>query len=193
MSTYRGTKEFKSMKLRMSSHSLTNGESTSLLSTPMRYTTARAADALHKLGYMESPKKKLSTDRMAFETMYAIGYTVEVGDANYSLVDSQTDDELIENPNISNEQQLSNLENKNIEMTDQFPNECDPIYQADDVRPESLRNETGFRDMNEVHAVDLVSSGYALGNVGLVHTDSNHTTKYFNNQAIDSALKELNR
>ena len=193
MGVIRSSKAFKRMQLRMASNSLTNGRPTSMLQTPMRHTTNTAASALNQLGYMEEPKSGVSTDQIAYETMNAIGYTVEVGNADYSLVNSQTDDELVENPNISNEQQLASLENEAVEMIDQFPNECDPIYQADDPRPDNMRDIGGFRDMDEVNAIDLVASGHALGNAGLVHTPKNETTKYFNNQSMDSALKGLNR
>lgn len=193
MALKRGSQDFKLMKLRMSGHSFTKGQSTDMLQTPMRYTTNKASAALNKLGYMKEPRDGVSTDQMAYEMMHAIGYTVKVGNPDYSLVNSQTDDELVENPNISNEQQMASLENENVEMTDQFPNECDPIYQPDDSRPESLRENAAFRDLDEVRAIDLVGTGFAFGNLGLLKTKPNQTSRYFNNQDIGSALKTLNR
>jgi hypothetical protein len=72
-----------------------------------------------------------------------------------------------------------------------FPNECDPIYQMDDNLPDSMQEVGNFIPLKMAETLDLVSSGYSIGNVGMQVTPAGTTSRYFNNQQVSSVVKGL--
>jgi len=147
----------------LSSISMSDGKFQSLNGPAKRYTTERASATLQKQGLMPEINMRATTDRMAFEMMHAIGYTVEVGQQNLTLVDDSPD-QIVEvalnytTPSI-------NILEQNISIMQSFPSECDPIYQMDDNLPDSMQQVGDFIPLKMAETLDLVSSGFAFGSV----------------------------
>jgi hypothetical protein len=187
--TNRLSKSFKKKKIALSAISMSDGKFQAIGTTPKRYTTERASATLQKRGLMPETNMRVSTDRMAFEMMHAVGYTVEVGQQNLTLIDGS--------PNKMAEVSLNyttpdmNILEQNINIMQSFPNECDPIYQMDDNLPDSMQQVGNFIPIEMAQTLDLVSSGYSIGNVGMQITPAGNTSRYFNNQEVSNVVKSL--
>lgn len=168
---------------------MSDGKFQSMDTTPKRYVTERASTNLQKRGLMPEINVPASTDRMALEMMHAVGYTVEAGQQDLTLVDNS--------PNKIAEVSLNyttpdmNILEQNLNIMQSFPNECDPIYQMDDNLPDSMQQVGGFISIEMAQTLDLVSSGFSIGNVGMQITSIGSTSRYFNNQEVSSAIKGL--
>lgn len=55
-------------------------------------------------------------------------------DRNFDLVSTQTDEEIIQNPNIQ-DRNLKNMKPKQVSATGKFVNPDDPFYSLDDAQP----------------------------------------------------------
>jgi hypothetical protein len=185
----RQSKSFKKRKITLSAISMSNGKFQALGATPKRYTTERATANLQKRGLMPEINMQPSTDRMAFEMMHAVGYTVEVGQQNLTLVDSSPN-QIVEVALNYTTPDISILE-QNMSIMQSFPNECDPIYQMDDNLPDSMQQVGNFIPIEMAQTLDLVSSGYSIGNVGMQNTPAGNTSRYFNNQEVSAASQSL--
>jgi len=185
----RFSKSFKKNKILLSSISMSEGKFQSLNGTNKRYVTERASATLQKQGLMPEINTNVSTDKIAFEMMHAIGYTVEVGQQNLTLVD--------DSPNQIVEVALNytapsiNILEQNMSIMQSFPSECDPIYQMDDNLPDTMQQTGYFIPLKMAETLDLVSSGFAFGNVGMKVTPIGSTSRYFNNQQVSIAIKSL--
>ena len=106
-------------------------------------------------------------------------------DENYSLLNVQTDDEVIDNPNIPfvvNKDKSAS--DKKVVATDKFPNADDPFYEADTNRPftaistqENITREiTNMKSLKP--AVDLINlnqsvdSGLQLKQMSVIPTQT---------------------
>ena len=183
------SQRFKKKKILLSSISMSDGEFHSMDTAPKRYVTERASGNLQKRGLMPEINMQASTDRVAFEMLHAVGYTVEVGQQDLTLVDNS--------PNKIAEVSLNyttpdmNILEQNLNIMQSFPNECDPIYQMDDKLPDSMQQVGNFIPVEMAQTLDLVSSGFSIGNVGMQITPIRTTSRYFNNQEVSRAIKEL--
>ena len=106
-------------------------------------------------------------------------------DENYSLLNVQTDDEVIDNPNIPfvvNKDKSTS--DKKVAATDKFPNADDPFYEADTNKPftaistqENITREiTNMKSLKP--AVDLINlnqsvdSGLQLKQMSVIPTQT---------------------
>ena len=70
------------------------------------------------------------------EGLQKVGNVCQEMDENYSLIDAQTDNEVIDNPNIPFViGKDKSAQDKKIKATDKFPNASDPFYDADSNVP----------------------------------------------------------
>tara|TARA_R110002074_G_scaffold253452_4_gene425524 strand:- start:96 stop:680 length:585 start_codon:yes stop_codon:yes gene_type:complete len=188
----RRSKQFKRNKIAMSSLSLSNGEFKPLGVTPKRYAIERASDNLRMRGYMPEKTVKPTTDRMAFEMMHAIGYTIEVGQQDLTLIDETPEEPQLFETNYTATEEGMNMVTQNIDMLKSFANQNDPIYQTDDNPPFSLQTQGNFIPLGVAETLDLVSSGRVLGSTGMRPTKLLQTSRYFNNQEVSQTAKRMN-
>ena len=186
----RFSKGFKKNKVMLSSISLSNGKFRASSLTNKRYATESAVQNLQIRGLMPEHNGQPTTDRMAYEMMHALGYTIETQQENLSLIEEN-------NITIEHENNYTfptmNMVTKNISMIESFPNECDSIYQADENPPDSLQRVGDVIPIAVAETLDLVSSGFAIACGGMQNTKIGSTTRYFNNQEVGEALKKVRR
>lgn len=117
---------------------------------------------LSRKGLTERMNPQLSVDYVSQAILQTYGCSLASGVENktdYSLIETQTDTEEIQNENIFDSNAYSNLKNKNIEALDKFPNKDDPFYDLDDGLTQKLqqeRNRTMKR--SEPDLVELVAA-----------------------------------
>ena len=187
--TNRLSKSFKKKKIALSAISMSDGKFQVIGTAPKRYTAERASATLQKRGLMPETNMRVSTDRMAFEMMHAVGYTVEVSQQNLTLIDDSPD--KVSEVSLNYTTPDMNILEQTINIMQSFPNECDPIYQMDDNLPDSMQEVGNFIPLKMAETLDLVSSGYSIGNVGMQITPAGNTSRYFNNQEVSNVVKSL--
>ena len=188
----RSSKNFKYIKIMASAITMSNGKlEPSAMITPKRAGSTRASATLQKMGYMPEITEKVSTDRLAFEMLHAIGYTVEVGQQNLTLVDNSPN--KLEEISLNYTTPDMNILEQNLNIMQSFPNECDPIYQMDDNLPDSMQQVGNFIPLQTAQTLDLVGTGYVFGALGLSQTPVGQTSRYFNNKDVSTALKRIKR
>ena len=140
--------------------------------------------------------------------MHAIGYTIEVGEENETLLAS---DGLMSHHEYS-EGLMSHHEysegimsqtggqgypimilEQNMDIMASFPNTHDPIYQMDDNLPTSLQSSTLYISRKMAETLDLVTSVATLGTHGLSPSRVGQTSRYFNNTEVAAAARGLKR
>jgi hypothetical protein len=189
----RSSKQFKKTKVAMSSLSLSNNRFQPLGITPKRYKIERASDNLRMRGFMPQKTVNPTTDRMAFEMMHAIGYTIEVGQQDLTLIDESPEKPQLFETNYTAPAKEMNMVTQNIAMTTSFSNQNNPIYQTDDNPPFNLQTQGNFIPLEMAETLDLVSSGCSLGSTGMRPTKLLQTSRYFNNQEVTQTAKRVNR
>jgi hypothetical protein len=103
--------------------------------------TSRTRNVLKGLKNLDSKGLGVSVDddasveEASFAFLFALGCSLSTETADYSLIQEQTDVELIENENIFDEKSFSNLKPKATLSTDKFANVDDPFYELDDDLP----------------------------------------------------------
>lgn len=122
--------------------------------------------SLSQKGLTPRLSPQLSIDDISQAVLQSYGCSLVYGVENktdYSLIETQTDKEEVQNENIFDSSAYSNLSNQNIEATDKFPNKDDPFYDLDDGLTQKLqqkRNRTVKR--SEPDLVELAASLIAL-------------------------------
>ena len=122
--------------------------------------------SLSKKGLTQRISPQLSIDAVSQAVLQAYGCSLVSGVENktdFSLIETQTDTEEVQNENILDTKALSKIKNKNTKATDKFPNKDDPFYDLDDGLTQKLqqkRNRTMKR--SEPDLVELAASLIAL-------------------------------
>ena len=100
----------------------------------------KVMEGLQKVGNANNVSKfdnTTSTEQAAANFLNDVNIVVcQEMDENYSLIDAQTDNEVIDNPNIPFViGKDKSAQDKKIKATDKFPNASDPFYDADSNVP----------------------------------------------------------
>jgi len=91
-------------------------------------------------------KPKNSNQESAENILAALNCSFEEGDRYFSLIEDQTDKEVVENPNILDPTKWDDLKNTDILATDKFPESTDNFYELDEALPNAqLRKEQKVR------------------------------------------------
>jgi len=188
-SNYRSTKEFKKLKVAMSSKKVKTGNISNLAATPKRYRINRAGEVLAHQGMKQQDQQKATTERKAHDLLHACGFSVQISQQDYNLVDSVVEALEIDDPLTSNVS-INHALNHNIEMVENFPNPNDPIYEPDNTQPHQFQVANTYMSIATAENLDLVATGNLISGMGLVRTNSHQTSRYFNNQQVSLALKE---
>jgi hypothetical protein len=99
----------------------------------------RGLDLLEQQGVMPTEEFKIPPNDLAEKFLFGINCTLSNERKNFSLIDTQTDHEKIQNPNIFEENKFMNLRPAYIKVPDKFVDSCDPFYNLDDRATESER------------------------------------------------------
>ena len=210
MATNRFSSKFKKTKIGLSSISLSQGRLKSMTSTPQRHIAQRASENLNVRGIMPDVLLGASTGRIAFDMMHAIGYTIEVGEENETLL---AFDGLMSHHEYSEGLIYKVFEDSwpldimsqtgliykafedswPLDIMASFPNTHDPIYQMDDNLPTSLQSSTLYISRKMAETLDLVTSVATLGTHGLSPSRVGQTSRYFNNTEVAAAARGLKR
>jgi len=188
-SNYRNTDEFKKLKITMSSKKFSEGGTRNLSATPNRYRIGRAGDVLAQQGMKQKDPNKATTEKKSHDLLHACGFSVQVSQQNYNLVDSTVEALEIENP-LTNNAYVNHMLNHNIEMVENFPNPNDPIYEPDNTLPHQLQVANTYMSITTAQSLDLVATGNMISAMGLSNTHSTQTSRYFNNSQVSKALKD---
>jgi hypothetical protein len=86
---------------------------------------------LNRTKTMAKTNSSMSEKQIAEALLFTLGITYTGKKSNYSLKESQTDEDTVVNPNIIDRDYWSNLKNKNIKTKDKFPDRDDPFYKQD--------------------------------------------------------------
>jgi len=94
-----------------------------------------------------SPTSQASLNLSAFNVLAALGVTLSHEKKSYSLLDDQTDTQIVENIAIF-DPIYDTLTNKAVEAKDKFSNNKDPFYELDEAPPqnEARRREKIIED-----------------------------------------------
>lgn len=138
--------------------------------------TANALQHLNRNNSTTSLNRTASELDRAVDMLETIGCCVVDMGTDFSLINTQTDKEGIENPNIIDTEALKNKKNKQTMATDKFSNPADPFYQLDGGPPRrtQLQNESIKSNKYENQTVTLGADLAAL-NLSAAGT----TLKYF--------------
>lgn len=137
---------------------------------PSRSTLLKADSILMDQGYTETRQLNGNTNKkLALDLLKDLNCTVVDLPVSYSLVTSQTDTVIIDNPYIE-DPNLKETHNNLIAAKDSFPEECDPFYQLDEAKP---RNEEA-RDRKGAlaNSVDLTVTAATLANMNFIKKQS---------------------
>lgn len=102
---------------------------------------------LAPLGITAPPDPTAPLNLLAFNVLAALGVTLSHEKKSYSLLDDQTDTQIVENIAIF-DPIYDTLTNKAIEAKDKFSNNKDPFYELDEAPPkdEARRREKIIED-----------------------------------------------
>ena len=137
-----------------------NGET--LTQGSSAYKVIGESRSLSQKGLTPRTNPQLSIDDISQAVLQSYGCSLVYGVENktdYSLIETQTDEEEVQNENILDAKALAKIKNKNKLATDKFPNKDDPFYDLDDGLTQKLqqkRNRTVKR--SEPDLVELVAS-----------------------------------
>ncbi len=133
-----------------------NGQTISKTRQPNRYNIMRGQQRLVEKGigrYVEgdtTANPSLSAEATAL--LGALGASVDsTKSKNYSLISTQTDQEVINNPNIE-DRNLAKMKGKQISAGDKFANPDDAFYNLDEALSEQEQAQT-----EEAHAAEVPS------------------------------------
>lgn len=121
----------------------------------------QGANILAGIGVIEQPRTNFRTNAIARQFLFGVNCTLSGEDADFSLlnVGAGTNDEPTlqvgagtnDEPAImgaafgqfapATGQTFAPVQNRQIQMNDKFPNECDPIYNMDEDRPHNVERQ----------------------------------------------------
>jgi len=112
---------------------------------PMTTKIQKGLDILEQQGVLPKEEFKRNPNDIAERFLFGINCVLSDEDVGFSLLDSQTDQEEIQNVNIFDAREFSNLKASYIKTPDKFQDECDPFYNLDERMPENIRRTKKMR------------------------------------------------
>jgi hypothetical protein len=138
--------------------------------------TTRVSSTIHEKKYFKTEKNQ---NRVAMETLFDMNISIVDMELDHSLLETNSEEVLILNPNIVDMKQMNLTLNKNIIATDKFPNSNDPIYQLDEGNFSDVvyvKNQIGKINASNLDVSKIVSD------IAIINMSKNNTgiNKYFN-------------
>ena len=127
-----------------------------------RNTKTKLQVALNKLSAEVGTSIKVGStaQETAAAYVYALGCTICTDKIDYSLLDAQTDEEVIENENIDASKEFKRIKASTTLATDKFSNTSDPFYELDDDISERVK--VARTTITETSSIDLSSLALSL-------------------------------
>ena len=116
-----------------------------------------------------------TVNRAAISLLFSLGCVPSDQSESYSLISTQTDNEIVANEDIFNPSDYTR-QKLNIKIDDKFPNSQDPIYEMDEQMPEMVVNQ--IRKITDLYVepnVEMIASNFIDYNL----TSMNKKLKYF--------------
>jgi|6_EtaG_2_1085325.scaffolds.fasta_scaffold135973_1 hypothetical protein len=136
----------------------------------------RATKKLSINSYATFVSGETSSDKDAMNLLNALGCTISSQEAEFSLIDSQTDKTKMTNPNIIDTKSLKKVKNEQIKGTSSFPSAADPIYKLDDNIPRQIEVQNQ-ESKNKLGSGTVIALASDLAKVNL--GTSSRSSKYF--------------
>tara|TARA_Y100000034_G_C6896553_1_gene413477 strand:+ start:1752 stop:2495 length:744 start_codon:yes stop_codon:yes gene_type:complete len=128
--------------------------------------------AIEKLSKLQISKnygsKKSTTGADAIKFLDLLGVTVCVEpflNADFSLLQIQTQEETYDNPNIFDEEKVGRRQKEYPTAIDKFPTKEDPFYELDDRPSDNLQNIVAQEEQMEQEAIAPVELGIDIATV----------------------------
>lgn len=123
------------------------------------YNVMRGVRKLSKQNIGYTQNDSFSIDMSSEAMLFSIGCTIvssgEDSKRDFSLKDTQTDIETIDNENILDSKSLNRVTNNKSSLTDTFTNQDDPMYELDDAP--SLRAKKEREEQIKSQTVDVIN------------------------------------
>ena len=119
-------------------------------------------------GLKNTSNLSISTQKLAASVLQIAGISLTThtnrNKIDFSLIATQLDTETLDNPNILNPAQYTNIQKRKIAIGPMFPNLNDPIYVLDDAPP--IGKQTQMEAIKDAETVpDLVSLAYDMNKI----------------------------
>jgi len=95
------------------------------------------------------PRSAKTSGNPSMDVLFAIGCTVSPEGREFSLLSTETDEEVIRNPNIIDDSKWKELKNVKISAQDKFPYTSDNFYKADYPVSQKLKTEVVDKSKNK--------------------------------------------
>lgn len=127
--------------------------------------TTRIVSSTHQKKVMRAnPNQNL----ISRETLYAMNISVVDMPIDFSLLESNSEDVNILNPNIMDKNQFNLTLNKKVTAIDKFPNSNNPIYQLDEGNFSTavyVKNKVGTVNVSNINLSKVVSDMNVINNL----------------------------
>lgn len=135
-----GSKQEDDLLLFFSSFQIKNKKIQNITLAPNSTRIQKGLDILEQMGVIPEEEFKIEPNQLAEKFLFGINCTLSDESRNFSLTPGQTDKEEIENINILDKKEYTNIRPAFIKVPDKFPNEQDPFYNIDERRTEKEKN-----------------------------------------------------
>jgi len=129
-----------------SNFQISNGKIENKKLSPNLTRINKGLDILEQQGVLNRDIFRMRPNATAEKFLFGINCTLSAEAHNFSLLGEQTDQETIENKNILDRREYTQLKIEYIEATDKFFEECDPFYNLDDRMPGNVRMQKDLRN-----------------------------------------------
>lgn len=141
-----GTMEEDRAAMFFSNFQISNGKIENKKLSPNLTKINKGLDILEQQGVLNPDIFRMRPNATAEKFLFGINCTLSAETHNFSLLDEQTDQETIENKNLLDRREYTQLKIDYIEATDKFFEECDPFYNLDDRMPGNVRIQNDLRN-----------------------------------------------
>jgi len=137
--------------------------------------TTRVCSTIHEKKFSKANRDQ---NKLAHDTLFDMNISVVDLPIDFTLLETNSEDIMILNPNIVDMKGMKAVANKNVTAVDKFPNSNDPIYQLDEGNFSNVvytKNQVGTVNVSNLN-VSKVVSDIAVLNFG---TEGTGINKYF--------------
>ena len=179
---FRRSSAFKTTKMNLGSSVYNrNGEFVDKKMTPKRASITAGCEILASQGCLELTPDPQTTQRKSHDLLHALGYTVEVSEENFSLVDSVQ--EQVEMADYLTDLKPAQLVTHPMVTTSglaqNFTDPYNAIYQPDDHVESQFRKKTGYTNQSVNEVLDLVNTANSFTAMGVKHMPLQQTSRYW--------------
>tara|TARA_R100001163_G_C5008576_1_gene155263 strand:- start:284 stop:865 length:582 start_codon:yes stop_codon:yes gene_type:complete len=138
-------------------------------------TLNRGYKKLHNNGSCEKINNTVSQNNFAIAILQSIGCSICDESKEFTLLETQTDNEIIDNENIIDTKDYKNIKNERLSAQDKFSNSADPFYNLDDAPAKTTARQSHDAINKEMISVDNLVKDL----VDLNLSKDGTTSKYF--------------